>query len=217
KRKSKNFATFQLMDNVMSIEIIKQAKKDGFDLIEGVSSTGKLTVVREKEGNVKKVPTRQTAKQSPNTIQLPKKRGKAGKHVEALLPEVEKCFSWNQACFVEKGRKSFAAVVSFSAPIEGTNIHGTPYKIGCKIEAVISTLSKDGSMTNEEHKTFRGWPNGINRAFEWVAKRTQGGVLWTKRFELNRNFWDKKKLKNHKAAESLALAAWHEVFGLDDK
>ncbi len=217
KRTSRNFATFQLLDNMLAIEILKVARKDGFDLPEGISSTGKLKVVREKGGEVKKIPTKQTAVESANTIPLPKKRGKPGKHVKALIPEIEKCFSWNQACFIEKGRKSFAAIVSFSAPIEGTNIHGTPYRMGAKLEAVLTTLRKDGSLLNEEHKTFRGWPNGIDRAFEWVSKQTQGGVLWTKRFELNRNFWDKKKLKNHKEAEALAIAAWHEVFGIDEE
>ena len=216
KRKSKNFATFKFKDNMMFIEILKQARKGGFDLQEGISTAGKLTVVKGAEGETKKVPTKRSAKASPNTIELPKKRGKPGQNVQNLIPHIEKCFSWTQCCFVERDGKSLIFAINVSPPIEGKNVHGTPYKMGCSIEVHTSKLRKDGSPIDNDVKTFRGWPNGISRAFEWVSKQTAGGIVWTKRFELHRNFWDRKKSGKQKEAEKLAVAAWHEVFGIAD-
>ena len=214
KRKSKNFATFQFNNDKMIFEVLKQARKGGFDLPEGVGVTGRLKVLRDKSGNPKRIATKVSAQDHPDTIQIPKRLGKPGKHVANVIPEMERCFSWTQCCLIEIDGKTMMAAINVCPPISDKNIDGDPFTMDPVIEAIWSEF-RDGEAVNQEIKTFRGWPEGVGRAFQAITKKCKGGILWTNRFEVDRNFWNRKPSGKAKDAEKAAIAAWKEVFGIE--
>jgi antitoxin component of MazEF toxin-antitoxin module len=214
KRKARNFATLRHLDDRLLIEVIKESRTDPFRLEEGISYTGKLRATKDATGQVQRIATRQDAKGHKHTVPLPRKPGKPGPAIEELAGWIEQTSTWTQCCLFEVDGTTRIGAVYASPPVTGTNIHGESYSMSPEIVASVAIVDQ-GVPTNETTCNFRGWPDGIARAFQWVAKQAAGGLLWTNRYEINPDFWSKKRTFKKKDAEQIAIAAWKEIFGLD--
>jgi len=210
KRKAANFAMVQSCGDSVKIEMIKESRKTPLDLPDGETTvaTMKLLPPDPATGQPSKVPNKQSAVGHPKAVQIPKRVGQPGPCVEALVPMIEVCEEWTQACLFEVNGQTLIGAIQVFPPQRLYDDVTLPAKIHASIGIV------QGGLTAEETpKQFRGFPDGIARAFKWVARHVKGGWLWTNRFELDVQKQRGKKL-DRKAAKQAAIQAWQEVLGI---
>lgn len=213
RRKAKNFATAQVVKNVITLEQIKFSRSEAFRFPDGVHQARlrvieKPTIKNSKAGVIKAAKTRRDA------LPIPTKIGKPSACVDAVLELCQNDSSWIQTCTFVLDGKTLIGRVDISPPYEGVNIAGKPYKIGAMVSASVGEHRKGGVATVAP-KEFRGWPAAVGRAFLWVAKQAKGGAMMTRSCELKRSARGGKKQKNTKQAEAAAMAAWKEVLGIE--
>lgn len=213
RRKAKNFATAQVVKNTVTFEQLKFSRSEPFRFPEGVHRA-RLKIIETPTIKNSKRSVSKTAKTRSDALQIPKKIGKPGESVDAVVELCQNDFSWIQTCVFVQDGKTLIGRVDISPPFEGVNIKGKPYKIGAIVSASVGEHRKGGVATVAP-KEFRGWPGSVGRAFLWVAKQAKGGTIMTRHCELKRSARGGKKTKNTKQAENAAMAAWKEVLGIE--
>lgn len=216
KRKADNFAVCTSRGDRVFVELIKQSSKSPFELVEGdmTLATMKHVAAEADAGKPAKVPTKQSAVGHRKAMEIPKRVGQPGPCVEALFPLMEVCQSWTQACLFEVDGKTLIGAVQVFPPQRLVNRLGEEVTMAAEIHATIGTV-EGGVTVHEEPRKFRGFPQGVERAFKWVAAQAKGGWLWTNRFELTLERQHGQKL-DRKTAQAAAIAAWKEVLGIAD-
>ncbi|MEL7499853.1 MAG: hypothetical protein AAFN77_19775 [Planctomycetota bacterium] len=215
KKKPGSFAMFTPKKDKIVVTIIKHGRKSELPLANGESVPATLSIRKDRSGNPIRIAEKQSAVGHAESVQVPKRVGKAGPCVRKLIPMIEKCFSWTQVCVFEKNGKTMAAAINISPP-QIEVVKGKPKQIlGAEIQCIIAEFSQ-GRLINEQPKGFRNYPEGVDRAFQWAASQVKDCWLWTNRFELELDFWNKnEKSLNKKKAQSAAIDAWKEVLGID--
>ncbi|WP_146397508.1 hypothetical protein [Planctomycetes bacterium CA13] len=214
KRKAKNFATFRPIEDSLQIELIKKSRKAPFKLSEHETVTGTLRILKNESGEARSIAAKQSAIGNPTAMEIPKQIGKPGECIAKLIPQMEKCFAWTQSCLFEIDGKTMIGAVNVNAPFKPKDSNNKDHSMPAEITASVSEFI-NGGPANETSKHFRGWPDGVGRAFLWVAKQGKGGSLWSNRFELDLNFWGfDEELVTQKDAQKDAIEAWKEIFGL---
>ena len=214
KRKAKNYAVFRFGKDQLIIDVIKRSRSEPFEVADGTSENASLQVVCDKQGRpVQWLPGRR-ANNPRDWVLLPSRPSEPAAAFEQALPMIEQCFGWTQAILFDRDGKTYVGAAVGYPPLSGTGVNGE-YKMAGEAMATISEI-RDGMAGKETTKKFRGWPGGLKRALKWVAQQAKGSSLCTKRYEIELDFFDRRRTVKKKDAMQAAIAIWQETLGITD-
>lgn len=205
KRKFTNLAYTAVSEGQIYFPIIKASRKSPLEFSQGVIQPATMRLLSDSSLAVK--PDAKTAKQAKAVRTSLRQPIEA---LESLVQCLENADNWSLALLFERRKRSYVAAVSVHPPQEYTDRKGRLQTTAAGIDASWGRL-QGTSTTNEQLKSFRGYPAAVFRALRWIHHQAQGSVIWTDQFQLEINAPRRAKVDRRRARQ-LAKQVMHDAF-----
>ena len=117
--------------------------------------------------------------------------------------------SWTVALLFDLRGTSHIGAIDVWPPDEYEDRKGRTVKTSADIMAVWAKAK--GKSTQETEKKFRGYPDGVLRAFKWIHSQAKKGKIWMNQMELKIETSRKQKV-DRRTAKKLMKEVITEFF-----
>lgn len=190
KRKVDNLAHTRVAGDHVFFEIIKESRKNPLDLKPGLQTAAVLELT-----DTEYIDAKSSSKKANKSSAVAKKFQIDKKLLCGFVNQLEKADSWTLAFLFDRKGASFLGAICIHPPQELTSRSGKKETLAAGITAAWGKF-RGG---DEVEKTFRGYPDGIERALKWVHQQAINCQFSVNRTELEINAPRKYKIDRHQA------------------
>ena len=204
KRKFDNLFRAELAGDTVVLLPLKESRKSTLTLNIGDQFEGSLTLLTQPE-----IPQQTKAKDSKHVFTVNKKLGDVTPAFSTLMDLLANAKCWTVALLFDLRGTSHIGAIDVWPPDEYEDRKGRMVKTSADIMAVWAKAK--GKSTQETQKKFRGYPDGVLRAFKWIHSQAKKEKIWMNQIELKIETTRNQKV-DRRAAKKLMKEVISELF-----